>query len=136
MSSSKTFLSQLACKDLANVTNQFMVSFSVFGSFFITKTGQDWGRVLCKLWQGMLKINHMKNPSFRALQNPLPKLSIVRCRKTEHFARQNHQFGRVYQIFTGCAKILQGVRKSPCTHRPSRFFSRIVIFPFYSFCNR
>ena len=25
----------------------------------------------------------------------LPKLSVARWRKTEHFARQNHQFGRV-----------------------------------------
>ena len=57
-------------KDLTNVTNPFLVSFSVFGSFLITETGQDWGRVLCKLWQGKLKINHMKNPSFGALQNP------------------------------------------------------------------
>ena len=61
-------------KDLTNVTNQFLLSFSVFGSFFITETGQDWGRVLCKLWQGKLKINHMKNPSLGALQNPLPNL--------------------------------------------------------------
>ena len=27
--------------DLANVTNQFLVSFSIFGSFFITETCQD-----------------------------------------------------------------------------------------------
>ena len=61
-------------KNLANVTNQFLISFSVFGSFLTTETGQDWGRVVCKLWQGKLKINHMKNPSFGALQNPLPNL--------------------------------------------------------------
>ena len=35
----------------------------------------------------------------------LAKLSVVRWKKTEHFARQNHQFGRVYQSFAGCAKI-------------------------------
>ena len=62
-------------KNLENVTNQFLVSFSVFGSFFITKIGQDWWRVLCKLWQGKLKINQMKNSSFGALQKPLPNLA-------------------------------------------------------------
>ena len=50
------------------------------------------------------------------------KLSTVRWRKTEHFARQNHQirkvcqnsqgvtnFGKVSQNFVGCAKLWQGV---------------------------
>ena len=80
----------------------------------------------------------------------LAKLSVVRWRETEHFARQNHQihkvcqnlagcakfwqgvpnFGKVCQNFRGCAKLSQGVQKSLYAHRPSRFFSRTVIFPF------
>ena len=55
----------------------------------------------------------------------LAKLLVVRWTETEHFARQNHQFCKA-----GCAKLLQGVRKSLYAHRPSRFFSRTVIFPF------
>ena len=35
----------------------------------------------------------------------LPKLSVVRWRKTEHFARQNHQFGRVCENLARGAKI-------------------------------
>ena len=136
-------------KDLANVTNRFLVSFSVFGSFSITKTGQDWGRVLCKLWQGKLKINHMKNPSFGALQNPLPNLKRIgkaissKMEENRAFHKAKTlisqgvpKFGKVCQTFAGCAKISQGMRKSLCAHQPSRFFSRIVIFPFYYFCNR
>ena len=90
------------------------------------------------------------------LEKGLAKLSVVRWRETKHFARQNHQirkvcqnlqgvpnfgkmcqnsqgvpnFGKVCQTFAGCAKISQGVRKSLCAHRPTRFFSRTVIFPF------
>ena len=33
-------------------------------------------------------------------------------------------------------EIWHGVRKSLHAHRPSGKISRIVIFPFYSFCNR
>ena len=52
----------------------------------------------------------------------LAKLSVVRWRETEHFARQNHQIrkvcqnsqgvpkiGRVCQILARCAKLSQGV---------------------------
>ena len=52
------------------------------------------------------------------LEKGLAKLSVVRWRGTKHFARQNHQirkvcqnsqgvpkFGKVCQIFAGCAKI-------------------------------
>ncbi|KAL6343083.1 hypothetical protein AAG906_017895 [Vitis piasezkii] len=58
----------------------------------------------------------MKNSSFGALQNPCQtwqglKLSIARWRKTKHFARQNHQFGRICQNLARCAKFWQGVPK-------------------------
>ena len=35
----------------------------------------------------------------------LPKLSVVRWRKIEHFVRQNHQFGRVCQNHFMCADL-------------------------------
>ena len=59
---------------------------------------------------------------FAKLGKGMPKLSVVRWRETEHFARQNHQirkvcqnsqgvtnFGKVSQNFVGCAKLWQGV---------------------------
>ena len=39
----------------------------------------------------------------------LPKLSVAKWRKTKHFARQKHQFDKVYQNLAGCAKIWQCV---------------------------
>ena len=65
---------------------------------------------------------------FAKLGKGLAKLSVVKWRKTEHFAGQNHQFGKVCQNFVRGAKIWQGVRKSLCVHRPSGKISRIVIF--------
>ena len=48
--------------------------------------------------------------------------------KTEHFARQNHQFGRVCQNLAGCAKIWQGV---PKFHRVcENHFMRINLLDF------
>ena len=38
-------------------------------AFFIIKTSQEWGRILCSPWQSKLKLKHMKNPSFGALCN-------------------------------------------------------------------
>ena len=51
-------------KNLASVTNQFLVSFSVFGSFL-----DHWNRPRLRE-----SLEHMKNPSFGALQNPLANL--------------------------------------------------------------
>ena len=113
-------------KNLANVTNQFLVSFSVFGSFFITETGQDWGRVwstwrtralehfktLCQTWQGDAKTISSKMEGNRAFH----KAKSLNLQGVPKFAR--------------CAKISQGVQKSLCMHRPSGKIFKIVIFSF------
>ena len=46
-----------------------MASFGVFDSFFIIKTSQEWGRTLCSPWQSKLKLNYVKNPSYRELRS-------------------------------------------------------------------
>ena len=94
----------------------------------MTRQVEDQSHEESELWS--------TSKSLAKLGKGLPKLSLVRWRKIEPFARQNPQFGRVCENFAGCAKISQGVPKSLCAHRPSGFFSRIVIFPFFSFCIR
>ena len=36
---------------LTNVSNQFLASFGVFGSFLIIEASQEWGRTLCNPWE-------------------------------------------------------------------------------------
>ena len=103
-------------KDLTNVTNQFLISFSVFSSFLdhwnrprlrescvqaLARQVEDQSHEESKLWS--------TSKPLAKLEKGLAKLSVVRWRKTKHFARQKHQFRKVCQNLVGCAKIWQGV---------------------------
>ena len=85
--------------NLARVTNQFLASFGVFGSFFIIETSQEWGRILWNPWQCKLKLKYMKNPSFRALHNPLPSQSEMQGRKSEEEIQQTSIFAWIFENF-------------------------------------
>ena len=116
-------------KDLANVTNQFLVSFSVLVAFWSLKQAKivgefcasygkaSWRLITWRIWA----LEHFKNPC-QTWQGVTKTISS----KME----ENRAFRKAK------SSIWQGVRKSLCARRPSGFFSRIVIFYFYSFCNR
>ena len=92
----------------------------------------------CQTWKGVGKAISSKmegNKAFRKAKssNSQGVTKFARCAKIWQGVPN---FRRVWQTFVGCAKISQGVQNSLYAHQPSRFFSRIVIFPFYSFCNR
>ena len=87
-------------RNLARVTNQFLASFGVFGSFFIIETSQEWGKILWNPWQCKLKLKYMKNQSFGALHSPLPSLAIdfqanQRCKEKKQRNKSNNQHFRM-----------------------------------------
>ena len=65
-----------------------MASFSVFGSYLIIETSQEWGRILWNPWQCNLKLKYMKNPSFGALHSPFPSQSEMQGRKPKEEIQQ------------------------------------------------
>ena len=122
----------------ANIEGEFCVSYGKASWRSITWRIRvlEYFKTLCQTWQGIAKTISSKmeeNRAFRkaksSISQGMPKFGKV-CQNLVGCAKLSQG------VPTGCAKISQGVWKSLCAHRPSGFFSRIVIFPFYSFCNR
>ena len=135
----RSFYPNWHVKDLVNVTNQFLVSFSVFGSFFLSlKQAKIEGEFCASYDKTSWRSITWRIRVFEYFKTINSKMEENRAfRKAKSSIWQGvPKFGKACQNLARRAKIWQGVRKSLCVRRPSGFFSRIVIFPFYSFCNK
>ena len=120
-----------------NIEREFCASYGKASLWSIT--WRIWAlehfKTPCQTWKGVGKAISSKMDGNRAFckakssnSQGVPKFAM--CAK---FWQGVPNFRKVCQNFARCAKVSQGVRKSLCAHRPSKFFSRIVIFHFYSF---
>ena len=91
-------------KDLANVTNQFLVSFSVFDSFFITETAQDWGRVW-STWR-IRALEHFKTPC--QTWKRVAKTISSKMEGNRAFRKAKSSNSQGVPKFARCAKLSQG----------------------------
>ena len=82
-----------------------------FGSFLISETSQEWGRILCNPWQCKLKLKYMKNLSFGALHSPFSKLGNRLPSQSKMQGRKLDEEIQQPTFSHGYAKISHSMRK-------------------------